>query len=213
MKRKRSCRFTMKKRNLSKTIKFTFYPGYFEYRLHGYYGILHRTNGPAEINPERKRWYRHGKLHRKNGPAVEMEHLLSWYENGMLHRENDLPAHISSLGTEWWTNGKLHRDDDNPAVVEINRQMWYKHGQKHRFMGPAVIYNDGDVYYFIYGKQYRKEEFDRVINTMKSLIKNIKIHRFVKLCRSEAFCRVFYAEGQLGRKWDNAKIEKFSDSL
>lgn len=153
-------------------------------------GKLHRSNGPAVISDDHKQWWINGKLHRKNGPACVFSNREVWYLNGLIHRENDLPAEIRSLVS-----------------------YWFRHGYWHRLTGPAVEYTNGLSVYYIYNKIYMKEEFDKVINTMKRLIRNIKMRRFVKLCRSEAFCRVFYAEGQMGRKWDNAKIEKFSNSL
>ncbi len=48
------------------------------------------------------------------------------------HRDNDLPAIISSTGTQWWFQyGKKHRDNDLPAIIRTDgKQAWYKNGIK-----------------------------------------------------------------------------------
>lgn len=49
-------------------------------------GRLHRTDGPATTNPERRGWYLNGKCHRTDGPAVEYpdDHKSDqWFINGV----------------------------------------------------------------------------------------------------------------------------------
>ncbi len=46
------------------------------------------------------------------------------------------PTGISHVGTKYWKNAK---------------------GQFHRLDGPALVYNDGDLYWYINGKQHRDD--------------------------------------------------------
>ena len=84
-------------------------------------------------------WYKHGKLHRDNGPAI------------INPRRGEI----------WYQNGEMHRDD-GPAIDYSQRgvRMWYHHGKLHRLDGPAVINENKNLKeYWIYGVQYRKNEF------------------------------------------------------
>ena len=46
-------------------------------------------------------------------------------------------------------NHELHRDD-GPAVINASEgfSMWYKHGKKHRDVDPALVYIDGESYWY-----------------------------------------------------------------
>ena len=75
-------------------------------------------------------------------------------------------------GTTRWYNekGELHRDDDLPAFIGCNgTKKWYKNNKLHRLKGPAVIWSDGTKGWFIEGKEYTEEEFNKVIKRRKEL--------------------------------------------
>ena len=81
-------------------------------KLWYYHGILHRTDGPAEIvrpsdtSSGYQAWWIHGKLHRTDGPAVVYNNGREmWYENGQRHRE-DGPACIDGNHREYYIRGK-----------------------------------------------------------------------------------------------------------
>ena len=90
-------------------------------------GELHRTNGPAKIEPDgKKSWYLHGKRHRANGPATEWpDGTKEWYKHGELVfvQEND--------GTKFWWKDKACHRLDGPAFISKNGQEeWYVDGEK-----------------------------------------------------------------------------------
>jgi hypothetical protein len=54
----------------------------------------------------------------------------------------------------WRSDGCLHRED-GPAVVYPNGDLyWYQFGERHRTDGPAIEYPAGDVYWFLNGVKY-----------------------------------------------------------
>ena len=56
-------------------------------------------------------------------------------------------------------NRKLHRED-GPAVIYANGdQFYYQNGKLHREDGPAVIFANGDQYYCQNGEQLSEQEF------------------------------------------------------
>jgi hypothetical protein len=210
MKRKRSSKFTKKKKQRTNKTKktFNYWNGCTEYMLNG---ELHRTNGPASICRDITRWYKNGKLHRVNGPALIYHpcNIAKWYVNDLLHRDNDLPAiEQSEAGRyEWFQRGVRHRENNQPTFVDRGSTLYCRYGDYHRLDGPAVSYKlYGDEFY-IYGRPYDEIKFNRVTNNVRKMIRNIKMKRFIKLCRSKEFNEYFYAEGRMGRKWDIKKIE------
>ena len=76
---------------------------------------------------------------------------LYWNKNGLLHRNDDKPAVIDVDGTlQWRQNGQLHRDGDKPAFIGSNWTLdWCQNGNRHRACGPAVIYSDGKLEWWI----------------------------------------------------------------
>ena len=69
---------------------------------------------------------------------------------------------VDSEGTTRWYNekGKLHRED-GPAVVWPNGDTyWYLNGTKHREDGPAFEYFDGHKAWYINGKKLTEEDFN-----------------------------------------------------
>ena len=45
-------------------------------------GLLHRLDGPATIDKNRKTWWKEGKLHRLDGPAAIGPGYEMWYIDG-----------------------------------------------------------------------------------------------------------------------------------
>jgi len=76
------------------------------------------------------------------------------------------------------TDNKLHRED-GPAIIYVNGdKFWYINGKIHREDGPAVEYNSGTKEWWINGKIHR-EDGPAVIkaNGTKLWYKNDKLHR------------------------------------
>jgi hypothetical protein len=85
--------------------------------------------------------------------------ITEQYENQDPNRPAD---YIDDDGTRMWydTNGKLHRDGDLPAdVCRYGSQYWYQHGIRHRETGPAVIWSDGDVQFWLNNDEYSIDEW------------------------------------------------------
>jgi len=83
-----------------------------------------------------------------------------WYKNGQRHREGDLPAVKYANGDlEWWFNNELSRDGDLPAVICNNgHKEWYNKGKRHRIGGQAVIFPEGDGFWYVDGHGCTDEE-------------------------------------------------------
>ena len=67
-------------------------------------------------------------------------------------------------GSKYWRNskGKLHREGDKPAIVALDGyKSYWKNGRLHRDNGPAVIYQNGDVEYWLDGQRLTKEEHEQ----------------------------------------------------
>ena len=57
--------------------------------------------------------------------------------------------------------GEIHRDGDMPAFIRIDGYMAYcNHGNTHRINGPARIWRDGTVEYWIDGEYYTNEDYE-----------------------------------------------------
>lgn len=107
-------------------------------------GQLHCDNGPAVINANGKEWHVNGMRHRLDGPAVEQTNGNKvWYIDNIVHR-NGGPAIENSNGTK----------------------EWFANNQRHRIDGPAIEYANGEKAYYLLGKSYVKEEFDRKVADM-----------------------------------------------
>lgn len=131
-------------------------------------GLLHRTNGPAYINLDRRE-----VRYIINGSYVEnLPCIIIYDENGKVykemwckynkyHRDDDQPA-ISVFGEKksffWITNGIVCRKFDRPSFVsyypsgEKEYEKWYYGSVPHRISGPAIIhyYSSGSVKYYVY---------------------------------------------------------------
>ena len=83
---------------------------------------------------------------------------------------------ISRYNTIIWygSNGKLHRDGDMPAHITTNGLMVYcKHGKRHREFGPAIVYSDGSVEYWIDGIPYTKKDYIYKLNSRYGIIYHV----------------------------------------
>jgi hypothetical protein len=64
---------------------------------------------------------------------------------------------IDEYNVKQWFNsqGQLHRED-GPAVIWPNGdKYWYKNGQLHREDGPAEEWTHGNKYWYINGKRIK----------------------------------------------------------
>jgi hypothetical protein len=76
----------------------------------------------------------------------------------ILHRECG-PALIRYDGKEkyWARFGKFHRVDGPAKIYEDGTLEWYIHGLLHREDGPAVIFPDGAEQWYKNGKLHRED--------------------------------------------------------
>ena len=102
--------------------------------------IGHLPHSVDEPSTDDGEWYKFGLRHRDGGPAVKTDFTEEWYQFGELHRE-DGPARIRRLGAD----GKPTSSPDQ-IVYE-----WYCRGHRHREDGPAVIYETGNVAWYLGG--------------------------------------------------------------
>jgi hypothetical protein len=96
-----------------------------------------------------------GKLHRTDGPAmVRVDGYQAWYEHGLLHRGGGKPAVTYSDGYRvYFEQGELHREGGKPAIVWPDGcKAYFEQGKPHRLNGPAVVYADGRVEYWVDGE-------------------------------------------------------------
>jgi hypothetical protein len=117
------------------------------------------------------RGVQHGKFTRK---YYRQDNLICvytvWVRNGVLHRD-DGPAYTVCIAgcmkqEKWIQGGVLHRSHVNggPAVIDTSASgeitlKWYQHGKLHRpcigpESGPAVIYPDGSMKWYLEGIKY-----------------------------------------------------------
>ena len=102
---------------------------------------------------------------------VQVENLEPLRTNGKIEYEFDGGSSVCiwyDNNISWYdSDGKSHRDGDMPAFITYYGYMAYrKHGKRHREFGPAVIWKDGSVEYWLDGIEYTKEEFDAKMNSV-----------------------------------------------
>ena len=139
-----------------------------------------------------KKWYKNDDLHRENDlPAVEHSYFKEWWKGGLTHRENDLPAveFNNKEHKEWWIKGRLHREK-GPAkictykIINYHKKVWYYDGNIHRLTGPAIVSNfcnRESEYYYIHGKKYPKDRYNKVINIIIRFLEKINYRRRLNL--------------------------------
>jgi hypothetical protein len=89
------------------------------------------------------------------------------YENQDPNRPAD---YVDIDGDQYWiaTNGHLHRDGDLPAIIrDDGRQYWYHDGKKHRETGPAFIWSDGAVEFWLNNYEYSIEDWAEKVGMRK----------------------------------------------
>lgn len=112
-------------------------------------------------------YYYNDHLHNEDGPAVIFEngHKL-WYLWDCLIKE-ELP------------NGELINHDKTNVEETEYFIKHYKYGKLHLIEGPAVIYENGDKYWYQYGRLHRDDDKPSIefSNGEKRWFKNGVIHR------------------------------------
>jgi hypothetical protein len=98
--------------------------------------------------------------------------LKQWHKQGQFHRDNDLPAIITQVSKKWCINGLEHRIN-NPSFTSEHITTYMKNGVLHNKKGAAfikeVIKNKFQKKYYVEGKEYQKEEFDKIIKLIKNI--------------------------------------------
>ena len=144
---------------------------------------------PAKTTSTEQRWYKYGRPHRDdNKPAIvnTVTGVSEWFVGGRRHRE-DGPAWYNEKTGEckFWLDGSPFTNSeyenrnphktivtDDPSTVvygkvekrnketdQIIMTSKLLNGKLHCFTGPAVTHENGDVEYWINGKQYSEKDF------------------------------------------------------
>lgn len=143
-----------------------------------YHGQRHNTIGPALAynNGYRREWWYLGMLHRIDGPAILTPHEQMWYFHGNLHRWNGPAIEYSGGKKEWRIGGLLHRVDGPAVIIPGIRNEYYQKGILHRLDGPAVECEANGVNrYYINGKYYEEEVYNKVTGICKKFGNKLKI--------------------------------------
>lgn len=86
----------------------------------------------------------------------KLEVTLFFDANGEYHSDDGPAESCNNCNKKFWfKHGKLHREGA-PAVVSEDGEIWYCEGLIHRLDGPAT----SSGYFFIQGVAYSKEEFN-----------------------------------------------------
>lgn len=74
-------------------------------------------------------------------------------------------------GWEYWYNeaGEFHRNGGPAASRPLTGfNAYYQDGKLHREDGPAITYSDGRGYYYLRGKEYTKEDWEKATSSIQS---------------------------------------------
>lgn len=190
-------------------------------------GVEHRDDGgPSQEHIDgHKEWRQRGLLDNEHGPACVTRDGEKYYSRrGLRHREDGPAAELIDGSKLYYINDQLHKED-GPAVDcgDDNRE-WHIRHHMHRLDGPAhMMINRGRVLcrWFLWGRFYNGEEawqaaIDRMARVKRWIVQRHrmrKTRRFVALCHSEEFARVFYAPEGMGGKWAHRELEGFEGML
>lgn len=126
---------------------------------------------PSLVLRDGKSWYKNNLLHRDHDlPALikKNENRKEWYQHGLLHRDSGGPTVVSEtdkiICKKRRHHGIPHRENDLPAYTSYCKetktfrlQSWIQNDKYHRTNGPAMIYYDGTLVWYIHGKCIRSE--------------------------------------------------------
>lgn len=101
-----------------------------------------------------------------------------WKISNKVYHRDDGPAYVDYKIQKWYFLGKLHRRD-GPAIITDSRREWRIHGKLHReYDEPAIVYCNGDMEWWVNGKNHRKEGNPSVISkSVKMWRVDGKLHR------------------------------------
>ena len=109
---------------------------------------------------------------------------------------------------------QMNRDEDEgPAFEMLGFNLYYWRGRVHRFRGPAALGPKVRIHWYLFGVECSRDEHERRLRVMARTVewyRARKLRRFVRLCRSKEFNEHFYAEGRMGRRWDERSLLKCS---
>lgn len=142
-------------------------------------GRRHRLNGPAtEWIDGGKEWYNNGRLHREDGPAFEWPNGdADYWLHGVSYSYLEYLVEVSNLTIQkriisnrlsiygdgdirWFNRNGVdtyfgYHNNYGPAVIGVHgSKWWYVNDKLHRLNGPAKMWSDGNVEYWINGKYY-----------------------------------------------------------
>ena len=90
-------------------------------------------------------------------------------EKGDFHREDGPAIELSDGTKEWYINGERHRED-GPAYEKPNgtiTKVWFINGLIHREDGPSKIWSNCREDYYLNGKMYTVEDWQKHILKIK----------------------------------------------
>lgn len=145
-------------------------------------GEYHRIDGPAyyQMNSDGtltfEEWYLKDERHRLDGPAFRnTDGNLYYYVFGTEVSEEQFMSGSVQIDVEeneefckaWVkTNAVANSDQiiyhriNGPALISSRGQFWFVNGNRHNENGPAVVWSDGTVEYWLDDCCYTKQQFD-----------------------------------------------------
>jgi hypothetical protein len=69
----------------------------------------------------------------------------------------------------------LHRTDGPAAVYNNGDKYWYVDGRQHRTDGPAIEYGNGPRSWRVDGRYYDEEDFNKLIEEVRQLPKVLRL--------------------------------------
>lgn len=102
------------------------------------------------------KYFRHGNFHRKNSPAyISNRSHMSWYEYGERHRKDGY-ALLFDGELRFYIRGKVVLKYEVKYYLNFNGYLKYcRHSQSHRLDGPALVWNDCDMFWDQYDNLHR----------------------------------------------------------
>ena len=133
-----------------------------------------------------------GRLHNLFKPACELNGVQHWFKHGVRHYHKG-PAVVKPNGeNQWWVEGtqytQLEFEDFSfgecgywfdykgylhhrraPAFDNGTIKLYFVHGVRHSLTGPAYEHANGHKEWWIEGKQYSEEEFNKIVKSLETL--------------------------------------------
>ena len=147
-------------------------------------GMKHGILCPSYRTKYGECWFQFDKMHRDGGPAKSFMEEFTWYQHGEISRHNG-PAIISGDRIEWRMNGDRSITCDEEKICFYVLEKLFETYVLHNDKGPAVIYYDGSVEKWTFGRQrdlarpYSLAQGLKFLETLEKKLK-IEVNKIIK---------------------------------